>query len=201
MNTKMLVVNRWVRWLHIYSAVPVLLSMIFFAVTGFFLNHTDWNLGQTKQYEQSFELPENLTQMDWQDSPSLYALTVLNWLDREHNVRGIKMEFEWDEDEPLLAIVLDSPHGNQSIEVFPDEGVVEVFTLSLPLLVMLNNVHRGKSVSDFWRLLSDLSAIFMLVFCVTGLWLVLINKVQRLTSSAWVTLGSVVFFLSLYLMH
>jgi len=200
MNTTSGSVNRWVRWLHIYSAVPVLISMIFFAVTGFFLNHPDWPMGQTKTQEMSLTLPGEIASIDWQESPSLFTLGVLQWLDREQGIRGVKMEIEWEDDE-LLIITLEGPHTNQTVEVIPDEGVVEVFALTLPLMGMLNNLHRGKQVSDTWRLFSDLSAVFMLVFCLTGLWLVCVNRMQRVTSSAWISIGGAVFFVIVYLMH
>lgn len=157
-------------------------------------------MGQTKTQEMSLTLPSELASIDWQESPSLFTLGVLQWLDREQGVRGVKMEVEWEDDE-LLIITLEGPHINQTVEVIPDEGVVEVFALTLPLMSMLNNLHRGKQVSDAWRLFSDLSAVFMLLFCLTGLWLVCVNRIQRLTSSAWISIGGAVFFVIVYLMH
>ncbi|WP_151704949.1 PepSY-associated TM helix domain-containing protein [Nitrincola alkalilacustris] len=200
MNSTSGPVNRWMRWLHIYSAVPVLISMIFFAVTGFFLNHPDWSPGQTRAHELSLILPDELASIDWQASPSIFTLGVLQWLDREQGIRGVKMEVEWEDDE-LLIITLEGPSTTQTVEVLPDEGEVEVFALSLPLMAMLNNLHRGKQVSDIWRLFSDLSAIFMLVFCLTGLWLVCVNRMQRVTAGSWVAIGGGLFFVIVYLMH
>ncbi len=122
-------------------------------------------------------------------------------MDESHAIRGVKIEIEWEESDDLLMIVLEGPNASQTIEVFPEEGLVDVFTLSLPVMHMLNNLHRVKSVSESWRLFSDISAILMLIFCLTGFWLLFVNKLQRVASVTWVTLGSGVFMTIIYLMH
>ena len=200
-STRLVPINRWIRWLHIYSAAPVLLSMLFFAITGFFLNHPEIPLGETRTQQQELKIPAAITEQDWRANKTLYSLSILGWLDESHDIRGVKIEIEWDEADDLLMIVLEGPNASQTIDVFPEDGLVEVFTLSLPVMQMLNNLHRVKSVSQSWRLLSDISAILMLVFCLTGLWLLFVNKLQRVTSVTWVTLGSAVFLVSIYLMH
>lgn len=193
-------INRWMRWLHIYSAVPVLLSMIFFAVTGFFLNHPDIPLGETRSKQHEVQLPETFADLDWINNKTYYSLSLLNWLDQSLGIRGVKIEIEWEDDD-LLMIVLEGPNASQSIDVYPEEGLVEIFSQTLSFMQMLNNLHRAKSVSEAWRWFSDLSAIFMLVFCLTGFWLVLANKMQRVSGVSWITLGSVVMVLIVYMMH
>ncbi|MEC8484912.1 MAG: PepSY-associated TM helix domain-containing protein, partial [Pseudomonadota bacterium] len=66
MTTRLSTINRWARWLHIYSAAPVLLLMLFYSLTGVLLNHTTWHLGETRQVNQTFDLPEYLLEQDWQ---------------------------------------------------------------------------------------------------------------------------------------
>lgn len=194
-------VNRWMRWLHIYSAAPVLLSMLFFAITGFLLNHPDLPIGETQTKQVELHIPEAITALDWQTNRTLYSLSILGWLDESHDIRGVNIEIEWEDAEGLLMIILENPSASQTVEVFPEDGLVEVFTLSLPVLHTLNNLHRVKNVSGSWRLLSDLSAVLMLVFCLTGFWLLFMNKLQRVTSMTWVTIGCAIFMIIIYLMH
>lgn len=201
MTRNFFAINRWARWLHIYSAAPVLLLMIFFAMTGVFLNHTDWNLGATKQTTQSLTLPKALLQLDWETESSYTALSVLSWLDREHDLSGMDIDINWEQEERLLLLHLEGPQGSYAVEVYPDDAVAEVFTRQLPLLEMLNNLHRGKHVSGFWRLISDIAGICMLIFCLSGLWLLLANTLQRTTTLNWAALGSVIMVLAIYLMH
>ena len=111
------------------------------------------------------------------------------------------MEIEWEASEQLLVMVLDSPSGTYTIEVYTDTGEVDIFTRQLPWLDWLNNLHRGKHVNGFWRFLSDLSALFMLLFCLSGFWLVWANTLHRISGLSWISLGTVVLMLSIYLMH
>lgn len=201
MTNKLFTLNRWARWIHIYSAAPVLLLMVFFALTGVFLNHTNWDLGSTEQTSQTFDLPKSLLALDWDSESTATALSVLSWLDQQHGIHGVDLEINWEPAEQLLLLHLDGPQGSYAVEVYPEDEVADVFVRDLPFLEMLNNLHRGKHVTGFWRWLSDIAGICMLIFCVSGLWLLLINTLQRKTSLSWVGLGAVVTVLAIYLMH
>jgi len=123
------------------------------------------------------------------------------WLDSEHDIRGVDYEFEWDEYDQLLIVTLQSPSGNTIIEFFSQEQRIEIQQSPFGLLDTLNNVHRAKHTTALWRYTSDASAIVMIIFCLSGLWLALINKQTRLASSQWLAGGSSLFLLVLYLMH
>lgn len=195
-------VTRFIRKVHIYSAMPVLLFMIFFAVTGIYLNHPDLNDKGVKSTQQSIALPSFEHSLDdWDLGYVSHGLVLLQWLDREHNIRGVDFELEWDDFDKLLIINLSSPNGSTLIEVFVEDNLVEIEHRSLNLLSMLNNVHRAKHVIGMWRFLSDLSAIFMLIFCASGFWLVLSNRLERNSANTSLLLGSSLFFLVIYLMH
>lgn len=194
-------INRWARWLHIYSAAPLLLLMVFFAFTGVLLNHAEWRFGETKQSNLTLELPSTFSQFEWNNESTQTALAVLNWLDRDHNIHGVDIDISWELEEQLLILHLEGPEGSYSVEVYPADELAEVFTIDLPFLDTLNNLHRGKHVTGFWRWLSDLSGILMLLFCLSGLWLLIANRLQRQTTLSWVSLGAMVTIFSIYLMH
>lgn len=193
--------NRWVRWVHIFSAAPVLLLMLFFAGTGLFLNHTTWMFGKTQESDLTLPLPAPLMAMDWKSNSSTTALAVLHWLDQNQQIQGVDLSFEWETEEQLLLIYIDGPQGRYAIEAYHQDGIAKVYARKLPLLEMLNNLHRGKHVSGLWRWLSDFSALCMMVFCLSGFWLLVINTVQRRQSLSWVGIGSAVMVLTIYLMH
>lgn len=194
-------VTRWMRWLHIYTAAPVLALMLLFAVTGLLLNHNDWSLGTTEQHQHEFELPQELLEQNWGEGSTETALSLLLWLEKNHGIRGVDIEIEWEPEEELVIVTLEGPHGAYSVEAYPSEGIVEVFQRQLPVLEMLNNLHRGKHVTGLWRLLTDISAIFMVLFCLSGFWLVLINRAQRVPASGWISLGLALMAMAIYLMH
>jgi hypothetical protein len=201
MTTRLSTINRWARWLHIYSAAPVLLLMLFYSLTGVLLNHTTWHLGETRQVNQTFDLPEYLLEQDWQTESAHTALSTLSWLDTEHGIHGVDIEIGWELEESLLILTLETPEGSYTVEIYPEDEVAELFVLDLPFLEMLNNLHRGKHVTGFWRFLSDLAGICMFVFCATGLWLLLTNALQRQSTLSWVGLGSIVMVVTIFLMH
>ncbi|MFT2098997.1 PepSY-associated TM helix domain-containing protein [Marinomonas sp. 2405UD66-6] len=193
--------NRWVRWVHIYSAAPILLLMLFFAITGFFLNHVGWSVGKTQASDQTVLIPESLMELDWEQAPNATALMMFHWLDQSHQVRGVELSFEWEIEEQLFLLYLDGPQGNYVVEAYRDEASADIYKRQFPVLEMLNNLHRGKHVSGLWILLSDIAAFFMVLFCLSGSWLLVINTLQRRQSLSWVGIGAAVMILTIYLMH
>lgn len=194
--------NALVRDIHIFSAMLVLLLMLFFAVSGFFLAHPDLSQGDEATTQLTIKPPawlSNATQ--WDEKYTQHGLQLMLWLDTQHNVRGVDYEFEWDDMDNLLIISLQSPGGNTLVEYFADERRIEVAQSPFSFLDMLNNVHRAKHTSTLWKYMSDASAIIMVLFCLTGLWLALIHKNTRRASSQWFLYGAGAFALTLYLMH
>lgn len=190
------------RDIHIFSAMLVLLLMLFFAISGFFLAHPDLSGNDNPSQRHEFNAPTWLTQaQQWPENHNRHGLRLMLWLDEQHNIRGVDYEFEWDEFENLLVISLQSPGGNTLVEYFIEQQTVAVEHTPFSFLDMLNNVHRAKHTSRLWQYLSDFSAIIMVLFCATGLWLALIHKNTRRASSQWFIAGSGIFILILYLMH
>ena len=195
-------VNALVRDIHIFSAMLVLLLMLFFAVSGFFLAHPDLSDGNKPTTEQTFSPPNWLySASNWDEHYTQHGLQLMLWLDKNHNIRGVDYEFEWDDIDELLIISLQSPGGNTLVEYFINEQRINVQKSPFSFLDTLNNVHRAKHTSTVWKYMSDASAIIMVLFCLTGLWLALIHKGTRKASSQWFLAGSSAFVLALYLMH
>ena len=194
--------NALIREIHIFTAMLVLLLMIFFAVSGFFLAHPDLSYSDTPTIEQTITPPAWLTKANqWDENYTQHGLKLMAWLDENYDIRGVDYEFEWDDIDYLLIINLQSPGGNTLVEYFTQEQHINVQKSPFSFLDTLNNVHRAKHTSTVWQYMSDASAIIMLLFCITGLWLALIHKSTRRASSQWFVVGSSAFILALYLMH
>lgn len=195
-------VTSFMRKLHIYSALPVLALMLFFSVTGLLLNHPEFEVGEVENEMQEFALPEWAVELpNWPENFSSHSLLVLQWLDKEHGIRGVDFSTEWDEFDELLVLDLSGPNGSTVVEVFVSEQLVAVDKRKLSTVAMLNNLHRAKHVTGFWRALSDLSAICMLLFCLSGFWLVVVNRLERIPANIAMFVGTGVFVLAVYLMH
>lgn len=190
------------RVLHIFSAMPVLLLMLFFAITGVFLNHPDWDTTRSHKQKMTVEAPSWLSNAQgWENNYQQHGLRLLQWLDAHHDVRATKFSIEWDEYDRLLIMTLDSPAGNTVIETMVDEAEIDIDQRQLSTLAMLNNVHRAKHTTGFWLYLSDASAVAMVLFCLSGFWLVVINRLQRKPALVWFSGGSIFFVFVIYLMH
>ncbi|MEM6999208.1 MAG: PepSY-associated TM helix domain-containing protein [Pseudomonadota bacterium] len=198
----MATLTRIMRLSHIYSAAPVMLLMLFFAVTGLYLNHPELDDGEVITSQQTLPLPAWATG-NWQSEgpPARVVLDILHWLDSEHLVSGIDFSVEYDEMDNLLIIDLAGPDGSTLVEVFFGDATVAVDRRELSLLATLNNLHRAKHVSGFWRYLSDFSAICMLVFCISGCWLIAVNKLERTQTSAVLLSGCGLFAFAAFVLH
>lgn len=195
-------VSRLMRKIHIFSAMPVLVLMLFFAITGIYLNHPDWDRTQVERQQQTIRLPENLTRLpDWSTHYASHSLTLLHWLEVEHGLSGVDFEIDWDEMDNLVILNLSGPNGSTLIEAFIDQGHAHVDTRRLSVIDMLNNVHRAKHVSGLWRFVSDLSAICMILFSLSGFWLVLVNRMERKNANIALLVGSSLFVIIISLMH
>ena len=201
-NNQFLQVTSIMRKVHIYSALPVLLLMLFFATTGILLNHPDWEMGEVDNKVSEISLPEWAAEMpNWPENYGSHGLVLLQWLDKAYDIRGVDFAIEWDEFDQLLIINLTGPNGAKVIEVLIDDKLIAVDSRDLSTIAMLNNLHRAKHVSGFWRAISDISAVCMLLFCVSGFWLVVVNRLERLPANIAMLAGGSIFILTVYLMH
>ncbi len=168
------------RTLHIYSSMLMLLIMLFFTLTGITLNHRDWFSGQGNSSETLLVLPtpfQNSTL--WQTDPLTLGVQVRHWLAEQHQVPGSDFRIEWDADDQMLMIDIKRPGGYSTAELSPSSAEVLLFSQDYGAIALLNDLHMGRNAGDIWRWFIDLSAAVMLLFTLTGFWLVLPQKKRR----------------------
>lgn len=171
---------RIVRTLHIYTSMLMLLIMLFFTVTGLTLNHREWLPDAPPAVISELELPVALQVFDkWQNTPLAQAEQVRSWLSREHAVYGNQISYNWQADEQLLLIDVKRPGGYSLVEVLPEDGIAILENQTYGVTAVLNDLHMGRYSGPLWRTFIDLSALLMLLFTLTGLWLVLPQKKRR----------------------
>ncbi len=171
---------RILRTLHVYSSVVVLALVLFFAVTGITLNHRDWFSDRGSAVEVYLSVPAVIMEStDWQNRPLDGADQLRRWLSDQHGLEGGSIMYDWDQDEQMLMIDIKRPGSYSSVEFSPFSAEVTVFHQSNGLIAVLNDLHMGRYSGVWWRLLLDITAFIMLVFIVTGLWLVVPQKKRR----------------------
>ncbi len=201
-NVRAKKINPLIRSIHIYSSLFVLLLMMFFSVTGFLLNHPELDASNKKHPELSLKAPSWASEVDdWTVKTSYYGLLLMQWLDNDYGIKGNDYSIEWDDIDELLLVNIQGPGKNIFVELLPSESLVSVRVSQFSFLGMLNNIHRTKHTSGVWSYISDVSAILMLVFCLSGVWLLLINQTYRFKGLSWLAGGSGLFVLVVYLMY
>ena len=158
----------------------MLLIMLFFTVTGLTLNHRDWLPDAPDAELQELSLPINLqNQKIWQSAPLSQAERTWRWLSDQYGLQGNEVRYDWQPDEQQLVIDVKRPGGYTLAEVFPQDGIVVLEQQSYGFIAVLNDLHMGRYSGELWQAFIDASALLMLLFTLTGFWLVLPQKKRR----------------------
>lgn len=188
---------RLVRSLHSYISMLMLFIMLFFTITGLTLNHREWLPNNHTSQLEELSLPDALA-MDsaWQQDALAQGDKIRRWLQETQQIRGSQVRYEWDDEEQLLAIDIKRPGGYSLVEVDVASQLIVLEQQHFGLLSTLNDLHMGRYSSSLWRNFIDISAIAMLLFTLTGFWLVLPQKKKRIPLLIMTILGSIVMFVS-----
>ncbi len=179
-------VVKWARTVHLYLTLFALGLLLFFAVTGFMLNHEDWFYKP-----QSVPIPCKVP-LKLLEQPEQHELEIVELLRSEYAVSGAlvayKDEFaEPGDKQPLLDIkpevvraTFKRPGRITTAEVYREEtrlndtqtfaageGVVTVVDTGGNGVLM--ELHKAKDASLPWRVVLDFVAVVYVVVSVTGI--------------------------------
>lgn len=173
-------VPRWVRPLHTYSSMLMLMVMLFFTLTGLTLNNRQWLPAPSPLIQQQLSLPPLWAETGlWQQDPLLAGTQLFHWLRQQHGLEGGEMVMEWNAEEQLLTLDIKRPGGYSLVEIEPALAEVRIETQPSGVLAVLNDLHMGRYSGEMWRWFIDLSSLVMLLFTLTGFWLVLSRRNRR----------------------
>ncbi|KAA0875352.1 PepSY-associated TM helix domain-containing protein [Nitrincola tapanii] len=188
--------QRWMRPLHIYTSMGMLFVMLFFTLTGLTLNNRHWLPEPDQLYSIESELPLVWSQTQlWQSDPMLAASQVWLWLKDENNISSGEIKFDWNEDEGMLTIDIRRPGSYSLIEVIPEESYLFIEEQSFGWLAILNDLHMGRYSGEIWSVFIDVAAIIMLLFTLTGMWLVLFHPKRRPRTLTLAGMGAAIMFI------
>jgi uncharacterized protein len=159
--------KKWSRTFHIYLSMLGLLGILFFAVTGFMLNHEDWfGLAKPQVRKVQGVLPVALL-----NEPD--KLGIVEMLRRKFGVVGALDSFETEENEIIL--VFKGPARRIQATIQRAGGRVDVMFEIRSAAARLAELHRGVEAGSSWRILMDAIAILQIIGASTGVllwWLV-----------------------------
>ncbi|SEB02914.1 PepSY-associated TM helix domain-containing protein [Alkalimonas amylolytica] len=195
--------QRLMRMLHTYSAMWVLLLLVFFSITGITLNHPSWQSqwGSYQRLEQ-LPLPAALRREELPDEPEQqhwYAQQVQQWLQQQHGVQAMEWRYQFDSDDGLLELEFKRPAGYTTALLDLAAAELELEQVFAGYLALANDLHKGRDAGGLWTWLIDLTAISCLVFALTGFYLLLKSQSMRAIGNTLALLGGMAAIL-IYLM-
>jgi hypothetical protein len=159
--------KRWLlkaaRTVHVYATLFGLVLLLFFAVTGFMLNHEKW-FGLDESQEQSVEgtgvIPMRLLQ-----PVDKFGLAEL--LRKDYGASG---EADIDDSDPqLIRAVFKGPGRKFDARIDRADGKMDWERRSKGLAGLLADLHRSKSVGVVWPWVIDAVCMLLLLISTTGL--------------------------------
>lgn len=199
---------KFARSVHIYLSILMLVVLVFFALTGITLNHTEW-VGQPTQRHFSWQLTvanepvttepvstEPVSTEKGEDSASNDLPAALR--SQLAAVTGLSLAHATVErDETLYLLDLQLAGEQWQLEVDSESGTVQATQLDYGWLAKLNDWHKGRHTPALWNALLDVMAGLIILFCLSGLWLLLPNKKKLWPVLGWGVAGTALWFASL----
>ena len=183
--------SNWSRWLHIYLSMFSFIILLFFAVTGITLNHTEWFADQQKTTSMNGKL--NLQWVSVKDTARIAKLNIVEFLRNTHGIKGAVGEFSIDENQ--CTISFNGPGYTADALVNPEDGSYEVSETKTGIWGVLNDLHKGRDSGKTWGWLIDASAVLMVLVSMTGLIMLFFLKKKRVSGILIMVLGGLICYL------
>ena len=176
------------RWLHIYLSMVSFFILLFFAVTGLTLNHTEWFADQ--QVTKTFNGSLNKSWVSGKDSTTIARLEIVEFVRKQHAIGGAVSEFTTDENQ--CAISFSGPGYSADVFVNKEDGSYEISETKTGLFGIINDLHKGRDSGNAWKWLIDISAILMTVVSLSGLVMLFFLKKKRLAGIILMIVGTLI---------
>lgn len=176
------------RSVHIYTAVLMLFVLCFFSITGITLNHANW-VGEPVITKLDTQLKSQGGLIDADDARLLATIQT------DLQLRFPAPELERDDE----VVVIDSQGAGEQwqLEIDLATGEVTGTHINYGWMAKLNDWHKGRHTPEIWNVFLDVMAIVIVLFCLSGLWLLLPNKKKLIPVTLWGVGGTIVWFLLL----
>lgn len=186
----------WSRWIHIYLSMISFISLLFFAVTGLTLNHTEWF-----EDMQATSSSKGSIKVDWVkpgDSSNVAKLEVVEHLRKQHHISGAVGEFAIDDLQ--CTISFNGPGYTADVFINREDGNYEVSETKTGIWGIMNDLHKGRDAGKGWAWLIDISAVLMVVVSLSGLLMLFFLKKKRLAGTIMIVLGGIAVVLVYWLL-
>ncbi len=180
--------HRWLlktaRTIHVYVTLFGLLLILFFAITGFMLNHVEWfmlNEPHVHKVSQSLAIA-NLPNDEFPQAGDVSGdqkLAIVEALRKEFGIAGELWSFD-NGDEEQIIVSFKRAGGEAEARIRRDTRETEVESKSHGWAIVMTDLHRGnrgnltnepKFTGQAWMWVIDITCVLLLIISATGLFL------------------------------
>ncbi|WP_449360348.1 PepSY-associated TM helix domain-containing protein [Alishewanella longhuensis] len=189
-------IGRFMRALHTYSAMWVLILLVFFSITGITLNHPTWQskLG-AQQSLTVLALPDAFQAWPAAAEQADYAAELASWL-QQQGVKAVSWQPRFEDDEQTLELSFKRPAGYAVALVDFSSAEIELEQQFSGYLALANDLHKGRDAGLLWKWLIDITAIACLLFAITGFYLLLKMPSKKSVGNALAVIGGMMAILA-----
>ena len=180
------------RWLHIYLSMVSFTILLFFAVSGLTLNHTDWfTSGNEVVTKNTGSI--NLKWVNQPDTNKLNKLQIVEFFRSKHEVKGALSDFRIDDRE--LSLTFSGPGYLADSFIDRETGKYELTVTRFGAVAVINDLHKGRDSGKAWSWVIDISAVLMTLVSISGIILICFIKKKRLSGFIIAATGTIICYL------
>lgn len=164
--------------------------ILFFAATGFTLNHAERLSGHTRVMKYAGVIAAQTMLPGGVSGAGPDQLALVEQLRREHGLHGVVSDFRNEEDQTSVSF----KGAGYTADAFVDRpsGKYQVIETRSGALAVMNDLHRGASTGRVWSWVIDVSAILLVLVSLTGLLLLFFVYQRRASGYVVAAIGAVV---------
>ena len=170
------------RWLHTYLSMFSFAVLLFFAVTGFTLNHAEWF--DSQRHEDHYQGALDRAWVAPASDPKVVAQPeIVAYLRRAHGVKGDLGDFNVDDTQ--CEVSFKGPGYEADAIIDRDTGKYQLTVIHFGLVAIINDLHKGRDAGKKWSTVIDLVAGLMTLVSLTGLTLIFFLTKAPFFRSEW----------------
>lgn len=157
--------------------------MLLFSLTGITLNHATDIKSEPVTTEVAKTIPPDflskiaLRDDDTEDRKAFLPAPLAAWLEKETGDQIRRKKADWSEFEIYLS--LPRPGGDAWLSLDRETGEVTYEKTTRGAISYLNDLHKGRNTGGAWSWFIDIFSGAAVIFCLTGLALLIVHAKRR----------------------
>lgn len=173
----------WSRLIHVYLSTLFLGLLIFFSITGLLINHSDWIKSPADEGQFEKPIPADVLAswegFDWSEAGELpETKPILTFLKNSYGLVHPK-EVKVDNEAREISFDFQMASSYVFVTAGADDKSLRFEHRNFGFWQVMGDLHKGRNSGSSWSLLIDVSAVAVILFSLTGLFILFQNMKQR----------------------